>query len=87
MALSTHSGPWPIIYFHNHFFTDGRTPWTSDQPVARSLRKHRINTYTHQTYMPLMGFESMIPGSERAKTVHALHRTATVIGYLTTTNQ
>jgi hypothetical protein len=26
--------------FHDHF-TDGRTPWTSDQPVARPLPKHR----------------------------------------------
>jgi hypothetical protein len=23
------------------FFTDGRTPWTSDQPAARPLPKHR----------------------------------------------
>jgi hypothetical protein len=23
------------------FFTDGRTPWTGDQPVARPLPKHR----------------------------------------------
>jgi hypothetical protein len=34
-------GPWPLIFqFHDHF-TDGRTPWTSDQPVARPLPKHR----------------------------------------------
>jgi hypothetical protein len=38
--------------------------------------------------MPRVGFESTIPVFERAKTVHALDRAATVIGslaaYLTT---
>jgi hypothetical protein len=33
-----------------------------------------------QTSMPRMGFESAIPAFERAKTVHALDRAATVIG-------
>jgi hypothetical protein len=32
--------------------------------------------------MPRVGFESMIPPSEEAKTVHALDRSATVTGYL-----
>jgi hypothetical protein len=33
--------PWSLIsQFHDHF-TDGRTPWTSDQPVARPLPKRR----------------------------------------------
>jgi hypothetical protein len=33
--------PWPLIFqFHDHF-TDGRTPWTSDQLVARPLPKHK----------------------------------------------
>jgi hypothetical protein len=41
MVLPAHSGPWPLIQFRNHFFTDGGTPWTSDQPVARPLPKHR----------------------------------------------
>jgi hypothetical protein len=31
--------------------------------------------------MPGVGFESTIPVSERAKTVHALDRTATVTGH------
>jgi hypothetical protein len=30
--------------------------------------------------MPFVGFEPMIPASERAKTVHALDRSATVTG-------
>jgi hypothetical protein len=34
--------------------------------------KHRINTYTHRTSMPCVGFEPMIPASERAKTARLL---------------
>jgi hypothetical protein len=41
MALPAHSGPRPLIRLSNHLFTDGRTPWTSDQPVARPLPKLR----------------------------------------------
>jgi hypothetical protein len=33
--------------------------------------------------MPCVGFEPTIPASERAKTVHALDRSATVTGSLT----
>jgi hypothetical protein len=70
----------------------GRTPWTSDQLVARPLpkhrqHKHRINTYTHQTFMPCVGFEPTISASERVKTVHALDRSATVTGFQDTTLQ
>jgi hypothetical protein len=36
--------------------------------------------------MPSMGFELTIPASERAKTVHALERSATVTGYSGITN-
>jgi hypothetical protein len=36
--------------------------------------KHRIDVCTHQ----ILGFEPTIPASERAKTVHALDRLATV---------
>jgi hypothetical protein len=42
--------------------------------------KYRINTYTHQTSIPCVGFESTIQASERAKTVHASDRSATVTG-------
>jgi hypothetical protein len=33
-----------------------------------------------QTSMPRVGFEPTIPAFERAKTIHALDRAATVIG-------
>jgi hypothetical protein len=42
--------------------------------------KHRINAYTHKTSMPYVGFETMIPASERANAVHALDGSATVTG-------
>jgi hypothetical protein len=64
------------------FYTDGRTPWTGDQPVARpkpthtGQHKHRINAHTS---MPQMGFEPTIPAFERPKTVHALDRAVTMI--------
>jgi hypothetical protein len=41
IALPANSGPWTLIQFCDHFFTDGRTLSTSDQSVARPLPKHR----------------------------------------------
>jgi hypothetical protein len=35
------AGPWPLLQFRNNFFYAGRTPWTSDKPVARPLHTHR----------------------------------------------
>jgi hypothetical protein len=69
-------------------YTIGRTPWTGDQPVARLIPTHRTTQTQNkrrQTSMPRVGFESIIQVFERAKTVHALDRTATVIGTLTST--
>jgi hypothetical protein len=36
--------------------------------------------------MPCVGFEPMVPTSERSKTVHALDRSATVTGFLLTSS-
>jgi hypothetical protein len=41
MALQPLVGPWPLPQFRNLFYTDGRTSWTSDQPVARPLPTYR----------------------------------------------
>jgi hypothetical protein len=61
----------------------GRTPWTGDQPVARSLPTHRTaqtqNKRKH-TSVPRVGFEPTIPVFERAKAVHASDRAVSVIG-------
>jgi hypothetical protein len=85
MVLQPFVGPWLFLQFRNLSYTDGRTPWRSDQPVAKPLPAHR-RTQTQnkctQTSMSRVGFEPTIPAFERAKTVPALDRAATAIGYL-----
>jgi hypothetical protein len=49
------------------FYTDVRTPWTSDQSAARRLPTHR--TRQTQAFTPWVGFETTIPAFERAKAV------------------
>jgi hypothetical protein len=49
-----------ISQFLDHF-TDGRTPWTGDQLVARPLPKHRINAYTPNIHA-LCGIRTHGPG-------------------------
>jgi hypothetical protein len=76
---------WILVAFKvlDIFYTDGKTPWTEDQPVTRSLPTHRTTQTKNkptQSSMPRVGFESTIPAFERAQTVHALDRAATVIG-------
>jgi hypothetical protein len=64
-------------------YTVGRTPLTGDHPIARPLSTHRITQTQNkrtQTSIPRVGFEPTVPEFERAKTVHALERAATVIG-------
>jgi hypothetical protein len=84
MALQPFVGPWPLLHFRNHFYTGGRTSWRSDQPVTRPLPTHRTtqtqNKRTHRHPCLRVGFEPTIPAYERAKTVHALDRAATVTG-------
>jgi hypothetical protein len=49
----------------------GRTAWTGNQPVARTLPTHRTTKTQNkriQTSVPSVGFEPMIPAFERAKT-------------------
>jgi hypothetical protein len=76
---------WTLITFQFlNLHTVGRSPWTGDQPVARPLPTHRTTQTQNkrtQSSMPLVGFEPMAPVFERAKTVHALDRVATVIGF------
>jgi hypothetical protein len=64
-------------------YTVGRTAWTRDQPVAGPLPIHRtIQTQNKrtQTSVPRVGFKLTIPMFERARTLNALDRAATVIG-------
>jgi hypothetical protein len=67
-------------------YTVGRTLWTGDQPVARPLPTHRTTQTQNkrtQTSMSGVGFQPTARMLERAKTVQALDRAATVIGFLT----
>jgi hypothetical protein len=83
MALQPFVGPWPLLQFRNLSYTDGRTPRTSDQPVARPLPTRRTTQTQNkrtQTSMTRTGFEPTIPPFERGKSVHALDRAATMLG-------
>jgi hypothetical protein len=81
MALQPFVGPW-LLFSFLILYTDGRTPWTEDQPVARPLPIH-MTTQTQnqrtQTSMLLVGFEPTIPAFEREKSVRVVDRAATVI--------
>jgi hypothetical protein len=70
VVLQAYVGPWPFLQFRHLFYTDNRTPWTGDQPVARPLPTHRTTQTQNkltQTSMPWGGFEPTIPAFERAK--------------------
>jgi hypothetical protein len=73
-----------VFRFSLDLHTIGRTPWTSDRPVARPLPKYRStqtqNKHTHQISMPEVGLEPTIIASDRAETVHVLDRLDTVTG-------
>jgi hypothetical protein len=65
MALQPFVGPWPLLQFHNLFYTGGRTPWTGDQPVARPLPTHRTtqtqNKRRHTDIHALSGIRTHDP--------------------------
>jgi hypothetical protein len=78
MALPAHSGPRPPIQFRNHFSQTvgllGRIRPSQSRYLNTGQHKHKMNAYTHRTSVPWVGFSPTIPGSERAKSVHALDR-------------
>jgi hypothetical protein len=85
MASLAHSRPRTLIQFRNHFSQTvglfGRVITSSQgRHLNTGQHKDRINAYTHQTFISWVGFETTIPASERAKTVHALDRAVTVTG-------
>jgi hypothetical protein len=63
MALQPFVGPWPALQFRNLFYTDGRTPWTSAQPVARPLPTHKTTqTHNKRTHShPCLGIRTHDP--------------------------
>jgi hypothetical protein len=84
MALQSFVEPLPLFQFLNLFtqFVEllGRAINPSQSRYLHS-GQHKQNIRT-QTSMSQAGFESTIPVFERAKTVHALDRAATVIGII-----
>jgi hypothetical protein len=64
-------------------YTVGGTPWTGDQPVARTIPTQRTTQTQNkrtQTSIHRVGFEPMIPVFERVKVVLVLDCAATMIG-------
>jgi hypothetical protein len=82
MALQPFVVHWPPFEFLN-VYTVGRIPRrTGEQPVARPLPIQRIKETQNKrtrTSMPRVEFEPTTPVFERAKTVHASDRAATMI--------
>jgi hypothetical protein len=68
MALQPFVGPWPLLHFRNLFYTDGKTPWTNAQSVARRTytqdNTNRINA--HRNVHELSGIRNYDP-SVRAR--------------------
>jgi hypothetical protein len=82
MAVQPLVGPW-LFFSFLILYTVDRTPWMEDQTVPMPLPIHRITQTKNkrtQTSMPRVGFEPKTPVFERAKTVHALDRAATMTG-------
>jgi hypothetical protein len=74
-------GPGLFFSFVIFFYTDSRTPWTRDQPIARPLPTHRTtqtqNKRTHRH--PCLEWVS-VPQSQRSSG----QRQFTAIGFLRT---
>jgi hypothetical protein len=75
MALQPSVGPWPLLQFRNRFYTDGRKPWTSYQPIARPLPTHRT-TYRIKAHTDIHALDrirthdpSVRMGEDRGATV------------------
>jgi hypothetical protein len=69
----------PLVQFRNHFFTDDRTPWMSDQPVAKPLPKHRTTqTQNKRIHTPnihaLSGIQTHDPSVRAGEDCSCLRR-------------
>jgi hypothetical protein len=70
MALRSFFGPWSLLQFRNLFFT--QTVGLLERVISPSQGRY-LHTGQHKHRL-----EPTIPAFERAKTVHALDRAATV---------
>jgi hypothetical protein len=70
------------LYLYLYLYTVGKTPWTGSSRRTAAAQTQNTNTErTHtQISIPRLGFEPTTPVFERARTVRALGRAATVIG-------
>jgi hypothetical protein len=81
VALQSFVGPDIFFRFTIFPYTDGRTPWTSDQPIARPLPTHRtIQTQNKCTHGHLR-LEWDSNSLKLEKTVHPCDCVATMIGH------
>jgi hypothetical protein len=83
MALQPFVGPWSLFQFRNLFYTVGRTPWTSDQPIARSLPAHRT-TQTQIKAHALSGIQTHDPSVRANEDSSYLNRATRVTGRIST---
>jgi hypothetical protein len=67
-------GPWPLLQFCNHFYTVGRTPWTSDQPVARPLPTHRTFKHRYPGLSEIRTYDPSVGASEDSSCLRLLGR-------------
>jgi hypothetical protein len=76
MALQPFVGPWSLLQLRKLFYTDGRTPWTSDQFVTRPLPtqqyQHKQRKFAYTNIHALTGIRthySSFRASLRPRTV------------------
>jgi hypothetical protein len=83
MAVQSFVRPWPLFQFLNliHSRQNSLDKGLARREAATCTQDSQTQNKSIQTSMPQVGFEPTIQVFERAKTVHALHCAATVIGY------
>jgi hypothetical protein len=74
MALQPFVGPWSLYVSFLMSYTDGRTPWTRDQPRRKAATYTGQNKRTQRS-MRRVGFEA--PVLVRARTVRVTDRAVT----------
>jgi hypothetical protein len=84
MALQPFVGPSPLFQFLDpiHSGYDSLDGGSARRKASTFTKNNQTQNKRTKTSMPRVGFKLTIPASERAKTVHALHRAATVIGFI-----
>jgi hypothetical protein len=78
MDTAAFGGSLPLLQFRNRFHTDGRSPWTSDRPAARSLPTYRTtqteNKRAHTYIQALSGIGTHDPRFRASEDSSCLRR-------------